>query len=166
MRSLNSNSIFVSDCKQGTKSEMEICLLQRKPKNNGVCAQRLYRCLPEVRRRMQLMGSEIGFTVFGQPVFSIKPQLNIKIEILLQFDFSFFFMRKQIILFKTGQCLCALPAGLLQAHTSLHAHPEAGASWLFPRTDGPLYLPGRPAERGIASAGLLSTTPRVQLGPG
>ncbi len=41
---------------------MEILLLQWKPKNNGVRPQRLYRCLPEVRRRMQLMGSEIDNT--------------------------------------------------------------------------------------------------------
>ncbi len=38
---------------------MEICLLQWKPKNNGACPQRLYHCLPEVRRQMQPMGSEI-----------------------------------------------------------------------------------------------------------
>ncbi len=71
MWSLNSNSILAFDCKQsdckqqaargeGRKPETEIRLLQQKPKNNAVCPQRLYRCVPEVRQRMEPMGSEIG----------------------------------------------------------------------------------------------------------
>ncbi len=43
------------------KLETEIHLLQWKPNNNGVCPKRLYRCLLEVRRRMQPMGSKITF---------------------------------------------------------------------------------------------------------
>ncbi len=35
-------------------------LLQQKPKNNGACPQRLYHCLPKVRRQMQPIGYEIG----------------------------------------------------------------------------------------------------------
>ena len=66
----------------------------------------------------------------------------------------------------TVQCLRALPAGLLQAHASLHAYSQARAAWLLCCADGPLYLPSRPTKRGLPSAGFLPTTPRVQLGPG
>ncbi len=107
-------------------------------------------------------------TDFGQPIFSIKSQSDILHQVPLTFWVfpSFLFHEDTRKLCVTVQCLCALSAGLLQAHSSLHAYPQAGASWLFPCADGPLYLPSGPTERGLPSAGFLSTTPRVQLGPG
>ncbi len=76
---------------QKRKSETEIHLLQRKPKNNGACPQKLCCCLQEVRQQMQPMGSKTEqFLILMYLIFHVHQlQLHYNKEAnLFVFDIS------------------------------------------------------------------------------